>query len=244
MPFETDGRAPTGVVLLSAEDCLADTIRPRLEAAGADLTRIVSAKLDELPTLDEAGLVYIRALVERVQATLIIIDPLMAFIPDAVDTYKDHHARRLLRKLALLAEETGATVLVLRHVRKGAALNAKDAGGGSIGFTGAARVVLLAAGDPEDETTKVRPREGQPGAALPLARVSARRRRPDGHRPDGQGRVVGRDDAHGGAAARAAGDQRGGLGARRGEGGCARPRRRRACGRRPGDTRAEAPGDR
>ena len=147
-------RAPTGVVLLSAEDGLADTIRPRLEAAGADLTRIVSAKLDELPTLDEAGLAYIHALVERVQATLIILDPLMAFVPDAVDTYKDHHARRLLRKLAL-AEETGATVLVLRHVRKGAALNAKDAGGGSTGFTAAARVVLLAAGDPDDETTKV-----------------------------------------------------------------------------------------
>jgi hypothetical protein len=79
----------------------------------------------------------------------------MAFVPDATDTYRDHHARRLLRKLSALAEDTGAAVLVLRHVRKGAAVNAKDAGGGSIGFTAAARVVLLAAGDPEDGTRKV-----------------------------------------------------------------------------------------
>jgi hypothetical protein len=134
---------------------LADTIRPRLEAAGADLTRIVAAKPEELPTLSDAGLTYIRALAERVHAALIVIDPLMAFVPDATDTYRDHHVRRLLRKLSALAEDTGAAVLVLRHVRKGAAVNAKDAGGGSIGFTGAARVVLLAAGDPEDDTRKV-----------------------------------------------------------------------------------------
>src|SRR5919107_5572070 len=33
---------PAGVVLLSAEDGLADTIRPRLDAAGADTERIVA----------------------------------------------------------------------------------------------------------------------------------------------------------------------------------------------------------
>src|SRR5262249_60279214 len=62
---------------------------------------------------------------------------------------------RLLRKLSVLAEDTDAAVLILRHVRKGVTVNAKDAGGGSIGFTAAARVVLLAAGDPEDDTRKV-----------------------------------------------------------------------------------------
>jgi hypothetical protein len=155
MPFETTGMPPSGVVFLTAEDGLADTIRPRLEAAGADLTRIVAAKPEELPTLTDAGLSYIRALAERVHAALIVIDPLMAFVPDATDTYRDHHARRLLRKLSALAEDTGAAVLVLRHVRKGAVVNPKDAGGGSIGFTAAARVVLLAAGDPEDDTRKV-----------------------------------------------------------------------------------------
>lgn len=40
LPGERTGRAPAGVVLLSAEDDPGDTIRPRLEAAGADLRRI------------------------------------------------------------------------------------------------------------------------------------------------------------------------------------------------------------
>jgi putative DNA primase/helicase len=155
MPLETAERMPRGVVVLTAEDGLADTIRPRLEAAGADLTRIVAAPLDELPTLDEAGLNYIRALVDRVEAGLIVIDPLMAFVPDGLDTHRDHHSRRLLRKFSALAEDTGATVLVLRHLRKGTAVDAKDAGGGSVGFTAAARVVLLAAVDPEDDTRRV-----------------------------------------------------------------------------------------
>jgi hypothetical protein len=41
-PGETTGRAPAGVVLLSAEDGLADTIRPGVEAAGGDPARIVA----------------------------------------------------------------------------------------------------------------------------------------------------------------------------------------------------------
>jgi hypothetical protein len=155
MPFETDTRPPAGVVVLTAEDGLADTIRPRLEAAGADLRRIVAAKPEELPTLDEPGFEYILALIERVDAELVVIDPLMAFVPDQIDTHKDHHARRLLRKLSGLAESTGACVLVLRHPRKGSGANAKDAGSGSTAFTAAARVVLLAGGDPEDDSQKV-----------------------------------------------------------------------------------------
>jgi hypothetical protein len=155
MPFETDTRAPAGVVVLSAEDGLADTIRPRLEAAGADLHRIVAAKPEELPTLDAAGLEFIVALIQRVDAKLVVIDPLMAFVPDQIDTHRDHHSRRLLRQLSGLGEATGATVLVLRHVRKGVALDAKDAGGGSTAFTAAARVVLLAGSDPEDDSQKI-----------------------------------------------------------------------------------------
>jgi hypothetical protein len=95
------------------------------------------------------------ALIQRVHAKLVVIDPLMAFVPDQIDTHRDHHSRRLLRKLSGLAEETGATVLALRHVRKGAALTAKDAGSGSTAFTAAARVVLLAGGDPEDDSQKI-----------------------------------------------------------------------------------------
>jgi hypothetical protein len=179
MPFETVGRPAAGVVVLSAEDGLADTIQPRLEAAGADLSRIVSERLEALPTLDDAGIAHIRALIARVEAVLVVLDPLMAFVPDAVDTHKDHHSRRLLRKLAALAEETGATVLVLRHLRKGSGHRPKDAGGGSVAYTAAARVVLLAATDPGDETRKVLARV-KGNLAAPFPALAYRLPAPDG----------------------------------------------------------------
>jgi RecA/RadA recombinase len=155
MPFETARRTPGGVVFLSAEDGLGDTIRPRFEAAGADLGRIVTAKPEDLPSLDAPGLEFILALIERVSAKLVVIDPLMGFVPDQIDTHSDHSSRRLLRKLSGLAEQTGATVLALRHPRKGSGTVAKDAGGGSTAFTAAARVVLLAASDPENDQQKI-----------------------------------------------------------------------------------------
>jgi hypothetical protein len=179
MPLETVGRPPAGVVVLSAEDGLADTIRPRLEAAGADLSRIVSERLDVLPTLDDAGIAHIHALIARVDAVFVVLDPLMAFVPDAVDTHKDHHSRRLLRKLAALAEESRATVLVLRHLRKASGQRPKDAGGGSVAYTAAARVVLLAAPDPRDETRKVLARV-KGNLAAPFPALAYRLSAPDG----------------------------------------------------------------
>jgi hypothetical protein len=156
MPFEAITRPAAGVVLLTAEDGIADTIRPRLEAMGADPSRIVTVKVDEdLPSLDDAGLDLLRALIRQVDAALVLIDPLMAYMPDKIDTHNDHHARRVLRKLARLAGETDTCVATSRHVRKGLSLSAKDAGGGSVGFTAAARVVMLAGTDPEDDTLHV-----------------------------------------------------------------------------------------
>ena len=57
MPFEEREPGvecePAGVVLLSAEDGLDDTIRPRLDAAGADVERVLA--LDKVPASDGPG---------------------------------------------------------------------------------------------------------------------------------------------------------------------------------------------
>lgn len=150
----TGGRWPDGtrcahlgdVVLLSAEDGLADTVRPRLDAAGADVTRVHAAQgypdpecpgTLVPPTLaDVAGL---RELVMRVGARLLVVDVLMAYLPGGTDAHKDQHVRRILSRLATMADETGCTVLVLRHLSKGVGGSPLYRGGGSIGIIGAAR---------------------------------------------------------------------------------------------------------
>jgi len=89
MPLDTTPREPAGVIILSAEDGLADTVRPRLEAGGADLDRIRAFAFEALPTIPDDLSAIERAIAE-VGARLVIIDPLVAFFGRAVNAYRDH----------------------------------------------------------------------------------------------------------------------------------------------------------
>ena len=160
-PFP-DGARPerADVILLSAEDDIGDTIRPRLEAAGADLTRCwvlpdvhpedKPPRPPELP----ADLFLLEDLVKSKAAALVVVDPFMAFLAGQVDSHKDQDIRRVLASMAYMAARTGAAVLVVRHMRKGAG-SALDKGSGSIGIIGAARAGLLVAPDPQDENRRI-----------------------------------------------------------------------------------------
>lgn len=150
-----------GVVILSAEDGLADTIRPRFDAAGGDPSRAVAvstvpdAEGNERQIAIPDDLSVIEAAIERVGAVLVIVDPLMAFLPGEVNSHRDQDIRRALAPLARLAEKTGAAVVVVRHLNKGTGGNALYRGGGSIGIVGAARSGLLIAKHPEDDGGRV-----------------------------------------------------------------------------------------
>jgi AAA domain len=155
-PLEGDTNAwePAGVVIVGAEDGLADTLRPRLEAAGADLARIVAFQLERLLTLPN-DLASVRSAMRAVGALLVIFDPLMAFLASGVDSYRDQDVRRVLRDLAGLAAETGAAILIVRHLTKQTGSKALYRGGGSIGIAGAARSVLLVAAHPQEKDQRV-----------------------------------------------------------------------------------------
>lgn len=162
MPMESTSRPPAGVVILSAEDGLADTIQPRLAAAGADLDRILA-----VPTIPDSDAVNvhqpeipfdlpaIREAIQRVRAEVVVIDPLMSYLGSEVNSHRDQDIRRVLFRLAGLAEEERVTVLVVRHLNKATGGNPLYRGGGSIGIIGAARSGLLVAADPDDDNKRV-----------------------------------------------------------------------------------------
>jgi hypothetical protein len=144
---------PSSVVLLTAEDGLGDAIRPRLEAAGACL-----AKVNAMQGFDNSeGMIFpitlpmdvrsIAKIVEMTQAKLVLIDPLMAYLHESVQAHNDQSVRRALLPLAQLAENSGAAVVVVRHLNKQPSKNINYRGGGSIGIIGAARSGLIVCKD-------------------------------------------------------------------------------------------------
>jgi hypothetical protein len=175
-PFPDHARPEAAdVILLSAEDEIADTIRPRLEAAGADLARVFvlpDVQVDgELPRPPELPLDLDRleAEVKDRAAALVVVDPLMAFLTGQVDAHRDQDVRRALAAMTYTAARTGAAVVIVRHMNKAVGGNPLYRGGGSIGIIGAARAGLLAAPDPDDDGRRVLAMTKSNLAAMPEA---------------------------------------------------------------------------
>ena len=161
MPDGAPLDGPAGVVLLTAEDGVADTVRPRLEAAGADLARVhvvtgaeVGDGTTRLPAIP-GDVPALEAAAVACGAALVVVDVLNAFLAADVDAYRHQDVRRALHPLAEMAARTGAAVVALRHLSKSGGSHALYRGGGSIGIIGAARVGLLVAKDPDDEGRRV-----------------------------------------------------------------------------------------
>jgi hypothetical protein len=153
------GRAPASVLLLSAEDGWGDTIRPRLEAAGADLDRCFCVAARQVdgehgpmlrPVVLPEDIAWIARLIEQSDATMVVVDVLAAYLSDRIDSHKDQSVRRLLHLLALAASSTGAAVILIRHHNKAPGTSPLYRGGGSIGIIGAARAAYAVIRDPDD----------------------------------------------------------------------------------------------
>jgi hypothetical protein len=146
---------PSSVLLLTAEDGLGDTIRPRLEAAGACLKEITAlqgfAGADGilLPISLPMDVPTTAQIVEVSGAKLVVIDPLMAFLHESVQSNSDQSVRRALLPLTRLADISGAAIVVVRHLNKQSNKNINYRGGGSIGILGVARSALIACKDPD-----------------------------------------------------------------------------------------------
>src|SRR5215213_8635962 len=154
MPFETGTAVKGGAVILSAEDGVGDTIKPRFVAAGGDPSKAMILG-HENPLGIPEDLPKIERAIEAVKAKLVIIDPIMAFLGENINSNSDKDVRSALKPLKQLAERTGAAVVIVRHLNKTPGGNVLYRGGGSIGIIGSARSGLLVAAHPEDEDKRV-----------------------------------------------------------------------------------------
>lgn len=156
--------ARAGVVVICGEDGLADTVMPRLMAAGVSPEALLPVRAVNLVpepladgTISErlislmADLPKLEATITAIGAKLLIVDPLTAYLGDGVDAYKDAEVRRVLTPLALMAERTEIAVVLVRHLNRSNGAPAQHRGLGSVAFLNLARLGLLFAPNPDAE---------------------------------------------------------------------------------------------
>jgi len=139
------------VVVLSAEDGV-ETVRPRLQALGADLDRVFvlaqDAEGDE-PIRIPTHLAPLDEVVGDTSARLVVLDPIMSFLHPGVLCASDASVRQGLLPLANLAQRHGSAVLMQRHLNKYATNRSLYRGLGSIAFLAMCRSGWLVGRDPQ-----------------------------------------------------------------------------------------------
>ena len=154
-----EGRAPPGsVLILSAEDDAGDTIRPRLDAAGADVSAVylISAvrqgggKGRRTFNL-QADLALLEAAIGQIgNVRLVIIDPVSSYL-GKLDSHKNADVRGALEPLGDMASRLRVAVVSITHFSKGAGQSAVNSFIGSIAFVAAARAAFIVTRDPDSD---------------------------------------------------------------------------------------------
>ena len=132
---------PVNVIYQSAEDGLADTVKARLELAGADCERIlvIDEKEKSLSMVDER----LEKAIVQTKARMLILDPIQAYLGGGMDMNRANEARDMTKKLGALAEKYQCAIVLIGHMNKTAGNKAAYRGMGSIDFFAVARSVLL-----------------------------------------------------------------------------------------------------
>ncbi|GAB3367410.1 MULTISPECIES: AAA family ATPase [Giesbergeria] len=144
-------RCEAGNVLIwSGEDDPADTLLPRLLAAGADKSRCYFIEAtrrdgDVVPFDPARDLPQLQAAIEQIGGIkLLIVDPVVSAVTG--DSHKNTEVRRALQPLVDMGAACGCAVLGITHFAKGGqGTDPAQRVVGSVAFTAVARVVLVAA---------------------------------------------------------------------------------------------------
>jgi hypothetical protein len=162
---------PAAAVIATAEDSPSTTVRPRLEAVQADLDLVHFIVMQSDDGLEDGiaipdDLDAVAVNMQRVGAKLLIVDPLVAHLPNEIDSHKDQSVRRALAPLYRLAQELDCAVVVCIHLNKAQGMQPLQRLSGSGAFGAAARSVLLLDRDPDDP-------DGERGRRRVLAHIKS-----------------------------------------------------------------------
>lgn len=141
LPRVSEAISGAKVLLMSVEDGIADTIRPRLDSLKGNPSRVFA--YNKSVYLDEDGLAEVEHQIKKLKPTLVIIDPIVAFMGSKVDLFRANETREIMTGLAKIAEKHSCAILAVRHLTKGGKDKSIYRGMGSIDITAAARSALM-----------------------------------------------------------------------------------------------------
>lgn len=152
LPGQNDATEPIHIIFQTAEDGLADTVKPRLLRAEADCSRISVIDDSDTPLtiLDER----LEQAILREKVKLLILDPLQAFLGVDVDMHRANEVRPAFRRLTAVAERTGCAVIIVGHMNKMQGAKGIYRALGSIDIPAIARSILFVGREHTDDTER------------------------------------------------------------------------------------------
>lgn len=153
-----EDREAAEVIIMSAEDDPHDTLRPRLDVAGADVDNVHHMRASDIDMNTVSVTEHLQdlevMLLQNPQIRLFVIDPLNTFMGDGVNTHKESDVRRALHPFMDLASRTGVAILAVMHPNKSETASAVNRTSGSTAFVAIARTVWMFGKDREDEARR------------------------------------------------------------------------------------------
>jgi hypothetical protein len=149
-------RASIGsAIFVCSEDDTADTIRPRLEAAGADLTKVFvfkSADNGKRKTFSlQEDLERLAQAIKQVgDVKLVTLDAITSYM-GGIDSHRTTDVRSVLEPVGDFAKEHGVSILGITHPPKAAQAKALHAFTGSLAFVAAARLCFFVTTEAETD---------------------------------------------------------------------------------------------
>ncbi|MBR6172402.1 MAG: AAA family ATPase [Eubacterium sp.] len=152
MPDGSNVAGPQKVIYQTAEDNLADTVKPRLITAGANCDQVAYIIDDEgTLTLEDSR---IEEAIKQTNARLFILDPIQAYLSNDTDMFSPGKMRQKLKHLADIAAKYRCAVVVIGHMNKTSGEKNLYRGLGSIDIAAIARSVLMISRDKSDPSIR------------------------------------------------------------------------------------------
>jgi putative DNA primase/helicase len=154
------------VIILSAEDDPEDTLGPRFDAAGGDSDKVHIIEMVRIYgddwKVEERGfslredIARLATAIEEIgNVTLIVIDPITAYLGDEVDSHNMADVRAVLHPLAEMAAKHMVAVLAITHLRKNTDGDAVLLVTGSLAFVAASRATFFVMRDQDNKNRRL-----------------------------------------------------------------------------------------